>query len=383
MTIRSHRRALLLSAMVVAVLAGHACVGRQWALTVDEWRSGPPAAVPVEVTVAGDLRPQKPARKARPAAPPPPAPALAVDAAAEASTGSVIAPSSSAVGETPPAAAVADAASAVPAASSALVAEAAASAPVAESTAKAVDPWPPSTRIRYNLRGNFRGEFSGSAQVLWLRDGGRYRVEMEIAIGPRSTPLMSRRVSSEGALGPAGLVPKRYEEETKALFTRTRRVGMQFEPPADGQPGTAVLQDGTRRPAPPGTQDSASQFVQLAWLFGTHAGPVRPGDRVSFPLALSRRSDVWTYLVGEPVTVQTPAGPVETIHARPQREVDPLRRDLVAEVWFAPALQYLPVRLRVMVDEDTFAVMEMEGLPELVQVPLPTSSGDRLPTAPG
>jgi hypothetical protein len=120
-----------------------------------------------------------------------------------------------------------------------------------------------------------------------------------------------------------------------------------------------------------GTQDSASQFVQLAWLFSTNPTPVQAGDKVSFPLALSRRSDQWSYVVGEPETVDTPAGPVQAIHARPQRELDPLRRDLIAEVWFAPALQYLPVRMQVIVDADTFAMMVMDGLPERVKQGLP------------
>lgn len=189
------------------------------------------------------------------------------------------------------------------------------------------DPWPPSTRIRYSLRGNYRGDFSGSATVLWLRDGPRYRVEMDISIGPRSAALFGRKVTSEGSLSAKGLVPQRYEEETKVLFSRTRRVGMQFDFSGDGE---MTLQDGSRRPAPAGTQDSASQFVQLAWLMGTHPTVLKPGDRIGFPLALSRRSDQWTYVIGDPITVNTPAGPVETIHARPQREVDPLRRDLVA-----------------------------------------------------
>ena len=352
------RRRLLLAAIVLIVVLGHLWMGRQIAQLSLDRHAGPPPLQPVEVTIGGALKPMQPPRRPRPA--PQPIEAAAVspmptEGLASASSASDLpAPMAPppAMPEPPPAEAVA-----------AAPPEAAASA---AATAALADPWPPSTRIRYRLRGNYRGEFGGSAQVLWLRDGERYRVELEVVVGPRAAPVFSRRVISEGLLGPTGLVPARYEEDTRVIFSRARRNRMVFEPGAPGQAGTVVLQDGSRRPAPVGTQDSASQFVQLAWLFGTQVTPVKPGDRVSVHLALPRRSDLWTYVVGEPTVVDTPAGPVQTLHARPQRELDPLRRDLLAEVWFAPTLQYLPVRMQVMLDADTFAMMVMEGLPEVV-----------------
>ncbi len=363
----SVRRRWWAAALVVLVLLTHAWVGRQLALTMAGWHeSSEAAAAPVDVVVQGALKPSEPVRKRRSAPPPV---ELSTDASGDAAPSAPLAAAAAASEPAAPAV-LAEA----PAAAS--VAEAAPSAPAEPARAIPPDPWPPSTRIRYTLKGNYRGEFSGHAQVLWLRDGERYRVEMEVAIGPRAAPIMSRRVSSEGRLSADGLVPARYEEETRVIFSRVRRVSMTFEPGAPGQPGTTVMQDGTRRPAPIGTQDSASQFVQLAWLFGTNPTPIKAGDRVAFPLALSRRSDQWSYVVGDPVMVDTPAGPVQAIHAKPQRELDPLRRDLIAEVWFAPALQYLPVRMQVAVDAESFAMMVMDGLPELVKPSVP--SGDRL-----
>ena len=364
---RSARRRWWAAALVLLVVLTHAWVGRQLSLTMAGWHEAPEAAAkPVDVVVQGALKPAEPVRKRRSTPPPVEMTTDAAgDASASAATTTATAPEPAAptvVAEAP--------SNALPAA------EPAASAPADPARVIPADPWPPSTRIRYTLKGNYRGEFSGHAQVLWLRDGDRYRVEMEVAIGPRAAPIMSRRVFSEGRLSPDGLVPARYEEETRVIFSRTRRVSMTFEPGAPGQPGTTVMQDGTRRPAPVGTQDSASQFVQLAWLFGTNPTPIKAGDRVGFPLALSRRSDQWSYVVGDPVTVDTPAGPVQAIHAKPQREVDPLRRDMIAEVWFAPALQYLPVRMQVAVDAESYAMMVMDGLPELVKPS--ASGGDRL-----
>jgi hypothetical protein len=354
-------------ALVLLVVLGHAWVGRQLALTMAAWHDNGPSIAPVDVVVEGALKPMEPVRKTRP---PPPA-VQAAPVVSEEGSSLVPAPVATVAEAAVPSTANAEQTPPPPASE-----PVAAAAAEPERVAVPVDPWPPSTRIRYTLKGNFRGEFHGSAQVLWLREGDRYRVEVEVMIGPRAAPLFARKVASEGGLGSNGLVPVRYEEETRVLFSRTRRVAMSFEPGVADKPGTLVLQDGTRRPAPVGTQDSASQFVQLAWLFSTNPTPVQAGDKVSFPLALSRRSDQWSYVVGEPEMVDTPAGPVQAIHARPQRELDPLRRDLIAEVWFAPALQYLPVRMQVIVDADTFAMMVMDGLPERVkQGPPPPAQG--------
>jgi len=268
-----------------------------------------------------------------------------------------------------------DPSAAVASASSAalIAAEAAASQPAPSkdesvvastgATAAAAFEWPPSTRLSYRVSGNYRGPVEGQARVEWLRSGSRYQVHMEIGIGPAFAPLLSRRVSSEGEVTAQGLQPRRYDEETRALLLEPRRLKVEL---ADD---SVRLANGNLVPRPPGVQDSASQFVQLTWLFTTQPQLLQVGQSVDLPLALPRRVQVWTYDVQAEVLLDTPVGPVRTWHVKPRRMAGEGAGgggggDLTAEVWFAPSLQYLPVRIMIRQEGDNFIDLLIERLPQ-------------------
>lgn len=234
---------------------------------------------------------------------------------------------------------------------------AAPAAPASAASSAATFEWPPSTRLTYRLAGNYRGELHGSARVQWVRVGGRYQVHLDVVVGPSFAPLMSRNMTSDGELGEAGLVPQRYDEATKLPFQSPRRVSMQFTPQ------TVTLANGSTRAALPGVQDTASQFVQLTWLFTTQPQLLRVGNSVELPLALPRRMDRWVYDVVAEERLWTPVGELDTFHLKPRRAAERPRGELSAEVWFAPRLQYLPVRIRIQQDVETFVDLMMDAAP--------------------
>lgn len=282
-------------------------------------RPARPASAPSETVAAAD----------QPASAPEP-PASAATAVAEAPAASVAASAPvppSAVAAAPP---PAEPASAPPAPAVAAAPPAPAAAPAA-----ARFDWPPSTRLSYRLSGNYRGPVEGSARVDWLRQGSRYQVRLESSAGP----LFSRQVVSEGEVTDAGLSPRRFNGEQNVLFGKTRRWNLVFGPER------VTLPDGREVPAMPGAQDEASQFVQLTWLFTVQPERLQVGQSVEFPLAISRRLDRWIFDVVEQETLQFPFGAVETFHVKPRREAE--GGDMTAEIWFAPTLQYLPVRILI------------------------------------
>jgi Protein of unknown function (DUF3108) len=222
--------------------------------------------------------------------------------------------------------------------------------------------WPPSTRLSYVLTGNFRGEVHGSAQVEWVLDGPRYQVHLDVVVGLRVAPLMQRRMTSAGEITAEGLRPLRYEELTKLALRDPRRLAMRFE---DDQ---VQLADGRRAAVPPGVQDTASQFIQLAYRFALDPALLSPGGQVPLDLALPRRVDPWIYDVVGTETLSTGFGSVEAVHLKPRPIAKP-GDTLTAEAWFAPRLRYLPVRIRIQQSEDTHIDLMVDRLPDLLRNP--------------
>jgi hypothetical protein len=237
-----------------------------------------------------------------------------------------------------------------PAASAALPVAGAGSAPAFE--------WPASTRVSYVLSGNYQGEIHGTAQVEWIRLGNRYQVHLDVTVGLPILPLMTRKMTSDGMLTPDGLVPQTYDEDSKVAGRDRQRRTIRFEPDA------VVLTDGSRRERWPGVQDAASQFVQLTYLFTNKPSLLAPGQVVEVPLALPRNVDRWVYDVLETETLYTPFGAVEGVHLKPRR-VARKGGDLVAEIWFAPTLAYLPARIRIAQDDKTFIDLMIRRKPQL------------------
>jgi hypothetical protein len=261
----------------------------------------------------------------------------------------------------PPPAAQASAADAPPADTAAPAGPAVAQAASAAAPAVAFE-WPPSTRLNYRLNGNYRGELQGSASVEWRVSGTHYQVDLKAIVGVEIAPLMTRRIRSDGEITDEGLAPRRFDGEQRMGFS-TRRWSVRFEPER------IVTNDGPSA-APPGVQDEASQFVQLTWLFTTRPQLLQVGRSVELPLVLRRRVDSWVYEVVSQQETELPFARVNTLHVKPRR---PARGgDMTAEMWIAPSLQNLPVRILIRQNQDSFVDLLLESPPrQAVSDPAP------------
>lgn len=198
--------------------------------------------------------------------------------------------------------------------------------------------WPSDTRLTYKLGGNYRGELHGSARVLWQREGTRYHTAVEMSAGL----LASLSFTSQGDITEGGLRPEVYEENV-----RGRRRGVRL--------GEDVrLNNGDRIARPEAVQDTASQFVELGHRFSTGQVKLVPGAQVNFSMARPGGIDEWTYdVIGEETLHLPRLGPVPTLHLKP-RPLSKPRGPISAEIWYAPSLQYLPVRIRITQGNDNY-----------------------------
>jgi hypothetical protein len=188
--------------------------------------------------------------------------------------------------------------------------------------------------------------------VDWLRQDQRYQVRLLVKV----PPFFERRILSDGVIGPDGLSPRRYDQETDLPLRDTRRDTLLF------QNKEVTLVTGERVAIEPGMQDSASQFVQLTWRFLTKPDEFEPGRVVEFPLALPRRVGRWRFQVQPPETLHFSFGAIEALQLRPEVE-NSRPNELRMSAWLAPSLQFLPVKIVLRLDDDTYLELLLRDRP--------------------
>ena len=380
--------------LILAVVVAHALFGLRVLSSVIGWNS---AAEPkrIEITFSKQVTPTAPpAAAAAPPPPPPPAPARRSSRAVRSASSAPVpasapeepafhpppdgAPSESRAQLLGKALALADqleraqrAAEAAEAASAAqaraveiaankAAAASAAGSGVARNVAPVAGPerkpfaWPPSTRLTYTLKGMYRnGPLYGKASVEWRRSGTHYQVQFDIHV----SPFFDQHMFSDGQITDLGLSPTHYDEsfEVPLVAPRVRRI--------DFSEDEVTLTNGTRVVKLPQTQDGASQFVQFVWMFAQRPDLLRPGNVVEIPLALNSNLRRWHYQVVGLETQELDFGQLDAVHLRPLLDGPRRANEYPFEIWTAPTLQYLPVRILVPIDDKNFADLSLDALP--------------------
>ena len=254
--------------------------------------------------------------------------------------------------QTPTATSNAAASQSLPAAASAAASAPAAVsvAPAAQLTVVSAVKLPGSASLVYKMTGTSKGlNYHATAELTWRNLGSDYEAGMRVS----AFLLGSRSMSSVGRLTPGGLAPTRFSDKSRS------EVAAHFEADKGKVSFSANTPDA---PLLGGAQDRVSVFFQLGGILAASAGkepPLGPGSSITIYTVGPRDADTWTFVVEADEALSLPAGDMATVKLtrKPRREFDQK-----IEIWYAPALGYLPVRNRITQANGDFVDQQLKSL---------------------
>lgn len=199
---------------------------------------------------------------------------------------------------------------------------------------------PPPTRLAFDVSGQAKKfAYNARAELLWQHDGSRYEARQEIS----AFLVGSRTQRSVGAITAQGLLPEKFSDKSRS------EQAAHF----DYAQGRITFSANTPlAPASPGVQDRLSVFIQLGALLAADPGRFVPGTQITLTTVSARSADRWTFTIEGPETLDLPSGATPTLKLQrlPRKDYDQK-----AELWVAPALGYLPVRIKLTQANGDFA----------------------------
>ena len=194
--------------------------------------------------------------------------------------------------------------------------------------------WPGSKVLTYQLEIN-SFPLPARAELRWRHNGAQYEASLALQ------SLISITRTSKGAITPLGLEPLRYGEkitargETAVHFQRDKGI-VSF---SNNKPSAVLLA---------GMQDEVSVFFQVAAMLGGSPQQFVAGTEIPLQTAESRAVRAMVFVVGKSEVVDLPGGRVPTTylsHTEPPAYEG--AKSSKGEIWAAPGLDYLPVRIRI------------------------------------
>lgn len=199
---------------------------------------------------------------------------------------------------------------------------------------------PAPTRLAFDVNGQAKKfAYSARAELLWQHDGNRYEARQEIS----AFLVGTRTQRSVGTVTEQGLLPEKFSDKSRS------EQAAHFDYAKGRVTFSANTPDAA---AGPGVQDRLSLFIQLGAMLAADPGRFVPGTQITLTTVSARSADRWTFTVEGPETLDLPAGPTPSLKLLrlPRKDYDQK-----AELWVAPGLGYLPVRIKLTQANGDFA----------------------------
>ena len=191
---------------------------------------------------------------------------------------------------------------------------------------------PVGARLRYDLQGIAKGfGYSAKAELLWQPDASQYESRLEVS----HFLLGSRVQTSQGQITAEGLAPRRFGDKVRS------------EQAAHFQRDKGLITYSANTPDAPllaGTQDRLSVFIQISGLLLAEPQRWGTGAVMNFNTTGARDSEPWAFQVAGMEQLKMPYGNLEALRLVRQEQK---QYDQRVELWMAPSLEHLPVRIRI------------------------------------
>jgi Protein of unknown function (DUF3108) len=193
--------------------------------------------------------------------------------------------------------------------------------------------YPSNAEMEFKVTRQSKGSTQTGAGLLqWKSDGAGY--ELSIESSAFGVVLISQK--SMGIMSPMGLTPERFSDKRalrpeRATHFRRDTGKIQF---SNNKPDAELLA---------GAQDRLSILLQIAGILGGDPERYKIVNRIGMQVAGSDSAETWEFSIDGLQDISLPAANMQTLKLtrKPRDEFDQRM-----EVWLAPQLGYLPVRIR-------------------------------------
>lgn len=191
---------------------------------------------------------------------------------------------------------------------------------------------PKSVLLHYKVTAHTRGlVLNADSRLHWRQDGSEYEAKLEL-----SGPLFpSRTQQSAGRITAEGLAPLRFSDKARseeAAHFRREEGKVSF---SSNRPDAVLTA---------GAQDRLSVLLQLGAMIAGKPGNFGPGTTIAVQTASTRDAEVWHFTVEGEEALRLPGGELNAL----KLVRDPRKAfDQKVELWLAPGMDYVPVRLRL------------------------------------
>jgi hypothetical protein len=207
--------------------------------------------------------------------------------------------------------------------------------------------FPDPVRLLFDLTGEAKKlHYNARGELLWKQDGQRYEARLEASL----LFFGARTFTSTGSITPEGLAPQRYSDK------RRTEVAVHFDQAGRRATFSANTPDVVLQTA---AQDQLSVFLQIAGILAADPAKYPPGAALAIQTIGPKDADTWVFTVEGREKIHLPSGEFDTqkLTRNPRKPFDQK-----VELWLAPAMGYLPVRLKITNANGDYIDQQLRGV---------------------